>query len=278
MSVSDASRRSIASIYERAPLEVIEGIPVFSKPDAYTSNYARIAEDHLRETGRTGENPFIARDLWEASEASTAALLRKYVRTGDRVLDVGVGLGRLFEGFPEQVRYGMDISLPYLRVAKDKGIEVCLSRIEDMPYRAEAFDVVVCTDVLEHVLDLNLCVSRVLGPLKRGGFLIVRVPYREHLAPYLHPDYPYRYAHLRNFDEFSLALVFERVFETRVIEHTTVGRSLDPARIKYPLPIGNRIFAGAVRLIAKLAPPLGKLLSARLFTPVEINMVIQRAR
>jgi 2-polyprenyl-3-methyl-5-hydroxy-6-metoxy-1,4-benzoquinol methylase len=268
--------RSHRAVYGREPLEIIDGIPVFSSADEYTHVYEKIADDHLIETANTGKNPFITQEVWEASEASTAELLSKYARADSRILDVGVSLGRLLERFPPMSRYGMDISMAYLRIAKAKGIEVCLARIEDMPYKEEVFDLVVCTDVLEHVLDLNLCVSKILTPLKRGGFLIVRVPYKENLGSYLHPDYPYHYAHLRNFDEFGLTLFFERVFQAKVIEHTTAGRSLDWTRMKYRLPIGNRIFARAVRLIKMVIPPLGRILSLRLFTPVEINMVIQK--
>jgi hypothetical protein len=106
--------------------------------------------------------------------------------------------------------------------------------------------------------------------------MIVRVPYREDLSSYLNPNYPYRYAHLRNFDEHGLILLFERVFELRVVEITTAGRSLDWTRIKYPLPIGNRALAKLARLIRRLFPPLGRTVSRRLFIPVEINVVVQK--
>ena len=52
-----------------------------------------------------------------------------------------------------------------------------------MPYSDESFDVILCTDVLEHVIDLNLCVAKILSVLKKGGLLIIRVPNREDLQP-----------------------------------------------------------------------------------------------
>ena len=276
MTASKPDRRESAPAYRHPPLEVIDGIPVFSNTDDYIRNYEHIAGDHLEELAASGRNPFMRDDLWEVLEDSTAALLRKHLRPGDRILDAGVGLGRLLERFPEHERYGIDISLPYLRIARDKGMEVCLARIEDLPYAPESFDAVVCTDVLEHVLDLNLCVRRLLDALRPGGLLIARVPYKEPLASYLEPGYPYHYAHLRNFDEFGLALLFERVFSARVVGHETVGYTLDPARLKYPLPVGNRTLARLIRLVARLLPALEPALAARLFTPVEINVVVRK--
>jgi 2-polyprenyl-3-methyl-5-hydroxy-6-metoxy-1,4-benzoquinol methylase len=285
-SLSQADRPPIASgqthhtgahVYARAPLEYRNEIPVFSASDQYSANYERIAQDHLAVATISGKNPFIEEEVWVELEASTAELVKKYSSPRNLILDVGVGLGRLLSRFNDLERYGMDISLDYLMIAKRKGIEVCLARVEDMPYKDGLFDVVVCTDVLEHVFDLNLCVGKILQCLKPHGYLIVRVPYREDLSAYASPGYPYHYAHVRNFDEFSLSLLFNKLFNAQVIEFTTVGRSLDWARMVYRLPIGNRTFAKAVRALKRLFPPLGKAIGFRMFTPVEINMVFKKS-
>src|SRR4029078_9982758 len=94
---------------------------------------------------------------------------------------------------------------------KRQGIEVCYSRIEDMPYTENTFDVITCTDVLEHVLDLNLCCSKILSVLKPGGVFIARVPVHEDLRRYLAPDFPYEFVHVRGFTEASLQLFFSRI-------------------------------------------------------------------
>jgi 2-polyprenyl-3-methyl-5-hydroxy-6-metoxy-1,4-benzoquinol methylase len=74
-----------------------------------------------------------------------------------------------------------------------------MSRIEDMPYKKGHFDVVVTTDVLEHVFDLNLAVSKILSVVKNDGVIVVRVSYKENLEGYLHPNFPYDLVHLRSF-------------------------------------------------------------------------------
>lgn len=211
------------ALFAREPDRWFDGIPCFSGSDRYTENYAKIAADHIERMKPGSANPWIPDALWLELEKSTLALVKSYSAPGDRILDVGVSLGRLLERCPELERHGIDISLDYLRIALRKGISAAFSRIEDMPYRQGVFDLAVATDVLEHVLDLNLCTERILSVIKPGGHLIVRVPYREDLSPYLQPGLPYEFIHLRNFDEHSLRLHFEKVFRCEVLETRTAA-------------------------------------------------------
>jgi hypothetical protein len=50
-------------------------------------------------------------------EDSKSDIVNKYCEPGDRLLDVGVGMGRLLDRFPNHDRYGMDISRGYLKHA-----------------------------------------------------------------------------------------------------------------------------------------------------------------
>jgi SAM-dependent methyltransferase len=224
-----------------------------------------------------GSNPFIPEKLWVQIENSTVALIQKYAKPGKKILDTGVGLGRLLSQVPDLHRYGMDISFSYLDIAKSKGIEVCYALIEDMPYREEMFDIVVSTDVLEHVLDLNLCVAKILSVLKKSGTLIVRVPYREDLSKYLQPDYPYQYVHMRNFDEHSLRLFFERVFECEVIESVYSGDYLYQTYLKSPL--SRKTYERLERVLNLLKFVHERLYWAfvrKLYYTVEINVVVKK--
>lgn len=205
-------------IYAREPESVQNGIPVFSRKDAYVENYEKIASDHVSQISETQENPFMEEELWVSLEASTRAYIQRHVSKGSRILDVGVGLGRLLEPLTEYKRYGVDISLDYLAIAKRRGIEVALAKIEELPYRAGFFDAIVVCDVLEHVFDLNYCCEKILSCLRPGGVLIVRVPFKEDLGVYLKEDLPYEFIHLRNFDEASLRLHFQKIFGLQFLE------------------------------------------------------------
>lgn len=158
------------NLYTRNPYSMHNKIPIFSNKDAYVENYEKIARDHVSKITSGQENPFIEEELWTNIEASTREYIQRHVSKGSRILDVGVGLGRLLEPLTEFERYGVDISLDYLAIAKQRGIEVAMAKIEELPYKDGFFDAVVVCDVLEHVVDLTYCCEKILSCLRPGGF------------------------------------------------------------------------------------------------------------
>lgn len=266
-------------LFAREPTSFVEDIPVFIERDEYVANYERIAADHLEAEARTSQNPFIDERLWQASEDSTAALIARHVRPGDRVLDVGVGLGRLLSRFPQLERHGVDISIEYLLRARATGVDVALARVEDLPYPPETFDAVLATDVLEHVLDLNDAVEEMLGVLRPGGVLIVRTPNREDLTAYVAPDFPYRFVHLRHFDRPSMILLFDRVFGCEVLDIVEAGYFAHGEYFRWRIPI-PKVTGGISEYIlgpiARIHPRIAAAVLPRCFRPVEINVVVRK--
>ena len=189
------------NIYNRIPNNEKNGIPIFSDSDEYTSNYDKISNDHLAYLEKTGENPFMPEEYWKGLEKETIEHIEPLLFEGAKVLDVGVGLGRLLSGIKTPIeKYGVDISLSYLLKAKNSNINVCLSKIEELPYKDNYFDFVISTDVLEHVFDLNGCINQIIRVLKPNGICLIRVPNEEDLTQYL--DYEeYKYVHVRNFSD-----------------------------------------------------------------------------
>jgi ubiquinone/menaquinone biosynthesis C-methylase UbiE len=249
-------------------------------PNDYTNNYEKISLNHLDSFKRCGVNPFIPEELWLQYEHSTIGLIRKYSKPSDMILDVGVGLGRLLSDFPELRCFGMDISFSYLEIAQTKQIEVCYALVEEMPYRDRIFDIVVCTDVLEHVMELHLCINKILAVLKEEGTLIIRVPYREDLSWYRSSDCPYQYTHVRTFDNQSLHALFEKSFGCKIMETLKAGydpnsinrlklKRFIPDRIKWRLPL----WLGKVK---STYDSLYSFLLRKLYDSFEINLVIKR--
>ena len=197
--------------YVRVPrATTATGIPIFAAEDAYTRNYDAIARKHLATMDKEGVNPFMSEATWDAIDRTTGAILNDVVRAGDTLLDAGVGLGRLLSHFPQHERYGVDVSLDYLERTKRQGVHVAMARLEDLPYPDEAFDCIISTDVLEHVLDFYQATREIVRVLKPGGHLVLRVPLEEDMRVY----YEYRefdYVHVRRFDLWSLRLHFERL-------------------------------------------------------------------
>lgn len=221
--------------YRRQPLRRTEsGIPVFSETSEYIRNYDDISSRHLKSLEETGVNPFMSETTWSTLDQSTLDIMNRFVRPGDVLLDAGVGLGGLLSGFTENSRYGVDISLDYLELTRQKGIDVCMAMLEDLPYEDEAFDVVISTDVLEHVLDFYGATREMVRVLKPGGYLLARVPFEEDMKTYY--DYrEFKFVHVRRFDLWSLRLHFERVLGLDYVEHAMVlptYRGLQPCRMK----------------------------------------------
>lgn len=265
-------------IYKIEPQRWTDGIPVFSQTSDYTENYEQIARDHLEAVAHGNSNPWIPESLWNECEEATLRLIREHALPGQKILDVGVGLGRLLSKTPELQRFGMDISAAYLREAKEKGIEVCLALVEDMPYPDSMFDVIVCTDVLEHVLHLDHACARILNVLKPGGVLIVRVPNREDLTQYVSPELPYHFIHLRRFDEYALHLLFGKCFRCQVLK--TEGSGIWPLddRLKWrlPLPKWDRLMYRLCWAAGKLHAGLRRQLTSKLYHPYEMHVVVRK--
>ncbi len=267
------------TVYSAEPISIIDGIPIYSLSDRYIENYEKISSDHLRVYERERRNPFIDEVHWIECEESTAELVRKYSKDDDMILDVGVGMGRLLSRYPNLKRYGMDISLGYLKHAKAIGIDVCYSKIEDMPYFNDLFDMVTCTDVLEHVFDLYLCFSKIISIIKPGGILIIRVPYREALDVYLNQNCPYEFIHLRNFDEFGLMLFIEKIFSLIIIEYSFIGYRSGKIRFGASIPKFSSAIRKTLNYIEQKNVVFRGIISImrkKIFFPVEMNMVVKK--
>lgn len=263
------------AIYTREPLQVCDDVPVYAPLDAYTENYERIAADHLAAMAQGIANPFIEDLLWRELESSTARLIRRHAPTTGGMLDIGCGTGRLLDDFPQHERFGVDISLAYLGRLRQRGIEAAFARVEDLPYGDAQFDIVTATDVLEHVIDLHAATTEMARVLKPGGLCVVRVPYREDLAPYLADDYPYHFAHLRSFDEHALKLLFCRVLDFECLGGDYV-HPLDPGYCRVPLPRGKGALTRLLKQLRRVAPAAVGGLARRLYRPVVISMAFRR--
>jgi SAM-dependent methyltransferase len=127
--------------------------------------------------------------------------LRRFVGDvrGARVLDIGSSHAALLQALDAQVKVAFDIALPYLReIGGDAGIHRVRGDAEALPFRPGAFDVIVLTDVLEHVLEPERVVNGIRRIATPDTRVIVEVPWQEDLSSY--ENAPWEFTHLRSFD------------------------------------------------------------------------------
>ena len=109
---------------------------------------------------------------------------------GANVLDVGCGGGFMAEALARRDAKvtGIDPAAKAIGAAVTHAQYSCLNisynvgNGENLPFADEAFDVVVCVDVLEHVLDLNKLLAQVARVLCPGGVFVFDTINRNLLA------------------------------------------------------------------------------------------------
>lgn len=240
-------------VYKKEALSYIHDVPVFCKTNDYVENYDEIAQILIKSIKEEGRNPWMDEEHWKDSEGDTAEICNLYLNPGDRVLDVGCGTGRMLSYFSGVEKYGIDISIDMAEMSRKKGIEACMGNVEDLPYKDASMDLVICTDVLEHVFDLYKALSEINRVVKIGGYIILRVPQDEDLSPYLDPSYPFEYVHLRLFSKSSLELYCTKVFRMKFLQardsYEIVVKNEWKRFLFFPKRISRKIMVGGVKLI-----------------------------
>ncbi len=99
---------------------------------------------------------------------------------GKKFLDVGCGLGFFASRAGELGAkvYGIDIGEKLVKKSKQRypdGKFSVASAVE-LPYRDNTFDLVLCTEVIEHVNNQNKVISEIFRVLKKDGYLVLTTP------------------------------------------------------------------------------------------------------
>lgn len=153
-------------------------------------------------------------DETDNSEACLARILAEL--EGETVLDVGCGTGYLaqwlHERRPDLAITGTDFIIEEGTSTRPKAITFKEGQIEKLPFADASFDTVICTHVLEHILDFQTALREIRRVTARK--LIIIVPqereYRFTFNPHLH-FFPYPHSFLRYLGTIPQRYVLESV-------------------------------------------------------------------
>lgn len=108
-------------------------------------------------------------------------------KEGAKILDAGCGEGHLLEMISKKVNqknvnqknlYGADITKIALEKAKERVTHAnfSLQDLSNLDYKDEFFEVVICTEVIEHIPEYKKVINELKRVLKKGGYLIMTFP------------------------------------------------------------------------------------------------------
>jgi 2-polyprenyl-3-methyl-5-hydroxy-6-metoxy-1,4-benzoquinol methylase len=102
------------------------------------------------------------------------------------ILDVGCGSGHLLDEvktiFPSAEMMGVDFSPESIRVAQRLFPTGCfrILSIFDLEQLDRQFDLVLCTEVIEHLEEATLAVDKLVAACRPGGTIVITVPHGRH--------------------------------------------------------------------------------------------------
>ncbi|MBM3251599.1 MAG: class I SAM-dependent methyltransferase [Candidatus Omnitrophica bacterium] len=94
----------------------------------------------------------------------------------DTILDLGCGSGKLFEGVDASKVVGIDISDYLLKKAKSRIKYILKAEGESLPFKNESFNKIICSEVIEHLLNPGIVMKEAKRVLKKKGALIITIP------------------------------------------------------------------------------------------------------
>lgn len=108
------------------------------------------------------------------------------LKDSDLVLEVGCGAGHILERVKKGNLHGIDISEIQIKRARERlgdSVELTKAPGEKIPYNDKYFDKILCSEVIEHVLDPDPLLREMKRVLKDDGILSFSIP-NENLINY----------------------------------------------------------------------------------------------
>lgn len=160
----------------------------------------------------------------------------KYVGTNQDILSVGCGSGLLEAEAKKKNNkvYALDISEENIKIVKAIAEEayVCdIEKVTVLPFKKKKFDVIILSDILEHLLNPEKALVLMKQYLKDGGFLVASIPNVANWTvriPFIFGSFNYKedgivvWPHYRFFTNHSIKKMFKKCGYTIInVDYTT---------------------------------------------------------
>ncbi|MCX8067941.1 MAG: class I SAM-dependent methyltransferase [Anaerolineae bacterium] len=119
--------------------------------------------------------------VWRAGQERRFQMVRQYADpTGQRVLDVGCGVGMYLAAFGRYTShvFGVEVERDRARKACALAAGVVQALGERLPFADSTFDLTFSHEVLEHVADDRAVVAEMVRVTRPGGRIVLFVPNR----------------------------------------------------------------------------------------------------
>ena len=135
---------------------------------------------------------------WDSQELEWPTkneLIASLAKPSDVILDIGCGNGsilRHLRGLGYRQLQGLEISTYAIERLRGEGIEMHYGALPSIPLPEASFDVVIASEVLEHIIRRRRFLSEMHRVLKPGGRALVFVP-DDCLGPISEPEHVIKY-------------------------------------------------------------------------------------
>lgn len=126
-----------------------------------------------------------------------------------KVLDVGSSQAIYLRDIKAEFKVALDITFRYLlSIPSDTDVGRICADAEQLPIKPGFFDVIIISDILEHILEPISLLNRLNLIATPRTRIIVHVPWEEDLEPYTRMEN--KYTHLRKFTSYDIFILFNR--------------------------------------------------------------------
>ena len=172
----------------------------------YVEHYKIDAEEFDYFEERTGATAHDERRVHEY-------ILSKVKRNTNNILDVGAGSAWVASHYKKSEVKVVSLDISLCNVQKAKSIvpgenhKQIVADSFKLPFASNSFELVIASEIIEHVVDPTMFVEELFRVVKPSGKLIITTPYKEKLRYYLcvhcNKKTPI-HAHIHSFDENKL--------------------------------------------------------------------------